>query len=108
MTNIEFHPEAQAELEDARSWYRERSQVAARAFATEVARAIRSIAQSPEAWPQTRSNERRFVSSDFRTQLFIVFARTTCSLRRLLTKGDVRITGVDEIEIKHKHLMIYF
>src|SRR5918993_904771 len=65
MTKIEIHPEAQVELEDARSWYRERSQVAARAFVTEVARAIRSIAESPEAWPRTRSNERRFVFKRF-------------------------------------------
>lgn len=83
MTNIEFHPEAQAELEDARSWYRERSQVAARAFATEVARAIRSIAQSPEAWPQTRSNERRFV-----------FKRFPYSIIYRVRQNDVFITAL--------------
>ena len=41
MTKIEFHPEAQLDLESARSWYRERSQVAARAFITEVLRALK-------------------------------------------------------------------
>ena len=65
MTKIEFHPEAQLDLESARSWYRERSQVAARAFTTEVLRALKSIAVSPDAWPRTRANERRFVLKRF-------------------------------------------
>jgi plasmid stabilization system protein ParE len=65
MTRIEFHPEAQLELEGARSWYRERSQLAARAFVTEVLRALQNIAVSPDAWPRTRANERRFVLKRF-------------------------------------------
>ena len=65
MTKIEFHPEAQSDLESARSWYRERSQLAARAFGTEVLRALKSIAVSPDAWPRTRANERRFVLRRF-------------------------------------------
>lgn len=65
MTKIEFHPEARLELENARAWYRERSKIAARAFVTEVLRALRSIAISPEAWPRTRVNERRFVLKRF-------------------------------------------
>jgi plasmid stabilization system protein ParE len=65
MIKIEIHPEARLELEDARSWYRERSQVAARAFVTEVIGALKKIAQAPEAWPRTRSNEHRFVFQRF-------------------------------------------
>src|SRR5215203_5485795 len=65
MTKIEFHPEAKVDLESARAWYRRRSQIAARAFVTEVLRALRSIAISPDAWPQTRANERRFVLKRF-------------------------------------------
>jgi len=60
MTKIEFHTEAQSELEDAHAWYRERSELAARAFAAEIDYAIRSISMSPAAWPQTGSNEHRF------------------------------------------------
>ena len=65
MTKIEFHPEAQLELENARRWYRERNQIAARAFVMEVLRALKSIAESPETWPRTRANERRFVLKRF-------------------------------------------
>jgi plasmid stabilization system protein ParE len=65
MTKIEFHPEAQLELENARRWYRERNQIAARAFLTEVLRAVTKIAVSPETWPRTRANERRFVLRRF-------------------------------------------
>jgi hypothetical protein len=36
MTKIEFHTEAQSELEEAHAWYRERSEFAARAFAAEI------------------------------------------------------------------------
>ena len=65
MIKIEFHPEARTELEDARLWYRQRSQIAARAFVTEVIRALKRIAESPETWPRTRSNEHRFVFKRF-------------------------------------------
>jgi len=65
MTKIEFHPEAQLELENARQWYRQRNLIAARAFVTEVLRAVKNIAASPKAWPRTRANERRFVLKRF-------------------------------------------
>jgi plasmid stabilization system protein ParE len=89
MTKIEFHPEAQLDLESARSWYRERSQVAARAFITEVLRALKSIAISPDAWPRTRANERRFVLKRFpysiiyRTRTNEVFITAIAHHRRL-------------------------
>jgi|SRR5215213_1342564 len=89
MTKIEFHPEAKAELESARAWYRGRSQIAARAFVTEVLRALRSIAVSPDAWPQTRANERRFVLKRFpysiiyRTRENEVFVTAIAHQRRL-------------------------
>ena len=65
MTKVEFHPEAQAELENASNWYRERSDLAARAFINEVVHALKRIAESPESWPQTRANERRFLFRRF-------------------------------------------
>ena len=89
MTKIEFHPEARLELENARSWYRERSKLAARAFVTEVLRALKSIAVSPDAWPRTRANERRFVLKRFpysiiyRTRENDVFITAIAHQRRL-------------------------
>jgi len=89
MTKIEFHPEAELDLESARSWYRERSQIAARAFVTEVLRALKNIAVSPNAWPRTRANERRFVLKRFpysiiyRTRENDVFVTAIAHQRRL-------------------------
>lgn len=65
MTKVEFHPEAETELENASNWYRERSDLAARAFINEVVHALKRIAESPESWPQTRANERRFLFRRF-------------------------------------------
>jgi len=89
MTRIRFHPEAQSDLQSAQSWYRERSQIAAQAFVTEVLRGLKSIAESPEAWPQTRANERRFVLTRFpysiiyRTRETDVFITAIAHHRRL-------------------------
>jgi hypothetical protein len=65
MIRIEFHPEAEQELSEAQSWYRERSRLAARAFATDIAYSVRQIAAAPNRWPETRTGERRFVLSRF-------------------------------------------
>lgn len=65
MIKIEFHPEAEQELSAAKSWYRGRSKLAARAFATDIADSLRYIAASPNRWPETRPGERRYVLSRF-------------------------------------------
>ncbi len=65
MKRIEFHPEAGRELADAQAWYRERSEVAAQAFALEIDQAIQSIAEAPERWPEMARGERRFILSRF-------------------------------------------
>jgi len=95
MTKIEFHTEAQSELEDAHAWYRERSEFAARAFAAEIDYAIRSISRSPGAWPQTPSNEHAFSLEGFHIRLSIASARMKSLSRRLLIKSDDLATGVD-------------
>jgi plasmid stabilization system protein ParE len=65
MTKVEFHPEADEELAEAKRWYRKRSQLAARAFATAVTNAIRDISVAPNRWPESRPGERRLVLSKF-------------------------------------------
>ncbi len=65
MKQVRFHREADAELTEAEAWYRSRSEVAAQAFALEIDRAIKSIAEAPERWPTGRRGERRFVLSRF-------------------------------------------
>jgi plasmid stabilization system protein ParE len=65
MIKVEFHPEADLELEKAKNWYQERSELAARAFATDIAHAVRTISQSPHVWPETRPGERRYILPRF-------------------------------------------
>lgn len=61
MKQVRFHPEAQQELEEHESWYRERSEIAAQGFLLELDHAVTSVAESPERWPPGRRGERRFV-----------------------------------------------
>lgn len=65
MIKVEFHPEADQELAEAKRWYRERSRLAARAFATDINDALRDISVSPQRWPETTPGERRLVLSRF-------------------------------------------
>ena len=65
MNKVEFHPEAEQELAEAKNWYRERSKLAARAFVTEIAASVRTIAESPSRWAETQVDERRFVLPNF-------------------------------------------
>jgi plasmid stabilization system protein ParE len=65
MTKVEFHPEAEEDLANAKQWYKQRSRLAARAFATEFAGAVRQIATSPTRWTKTEGEPRRFVLSRF-------------------------------------------
>lgn len=60
MKRIEFHPEAERELLEARKWYGERSEVAAQAFSLEIDGAIKRIAEAPTRWTvKPRRYERR-------------------------------------------------
>ena len=65
MITIEFHPEAEQELAEAKSWYRQRSKLAARAFATEIGESVRHITSALTRWPEVRPGERRYVLSNF-------------------------------------------
>ncbi len=65
MIPIQFHPEAERELLEAQAWYRERSDVAAQAFALDVDRALNTIAFAPERWPLRQHGERRLILSRF-------------------------------------------
>ena len=64
MRNVRFHPSAREELLEALRWYAERSEPAA-AFRQEVDHSIQRISQSPEQFPKTRGDARRFVMLRF-------------------------------------------
>jgi plasmid stabilization system protein ParE len=65
MMPVEFHPDAEWELTEAQAWYRQRSDVAAQAFALEIDHALRSITEAPERWPKMQRGERRFLLARF-------------------------------------------
>lgn len=48
---LEIHPEALAEAEEAVNWYSERSIRAPGAFLAEIEHAIASVLESPKSWP---------------------------------------------------------
>ena len=58
---VEYLDEAIEEAEAAARWYAERSSSAAIGFADEVAAAIVSIEQNPEAWPAYDHGTRHYL-----------------------------------------------
>src|SRR5262245_21306302 len=62
---IEFHPLAADEVEGAERWYRERNETASTRFRREFDRAVRLIAERPEAAPPYIGNTRRFLLRRF-------------------------------------------
>lgn len=62
---VEFLAEAEEELFAGQEWYRTRSEVAARAFATEVSWAIRQIAEFPTRYRCHVLGTRQFVLPNF-------------------------------------------
>jgi plasmid stabilization system protein ParE len=52
VADIEFHPEAQAEYEEALAWYEARSPRAATGFEAEVEKLLKLIERSPEMFPR--------------------------------------------------------
>ena len=48
---LKFHPEARAELREAKKWYRDRSPITAVAFAQAIDDAVRAIGEAPLRYP---------------------------------------------------------
>ena len=57
--------EAADEIEEARRWYLELSDLAERAFLAEVDHAIEAILEAPERWPAHAAGTRRYVFPGF-------------------------------------------
>jgi plasmid stabilization system protein ParE len=58
-SELEWHPEAIDEAEEARDWYASRSPLAARGFLLELQAAAKAVHESPERWPKHRHGTRR-------------------------------------------------
>jgi plasmid stabilization system protein ParE len=63
--SIEFLEEASAEYEAAFDWYFARSEASASKFASELAQAIRMIAEAPQRWPAGPYGTRKFLLHRF-------------------------------------------
>jgi plasmid stabilization system protein ParE len=62
---VNVHPEAVAEAQAATQWYQERSAPAARAFLSEIDRAVEKIAEDPDIWPPYVGGTQRFLLKRF-------------------------------------------
>jgi plasmid stabilization system protein ParE len=66
--NVEFHPEALREVENAQGWYEERSLFAASAFLREISAVVQRIRQTPGRYPQAEASTRRVLLDRFRSR----------------------------------------
>jgi plasmid stabilization system protein ParE len=62
---VRLHPEARAELREARHWYFERSPLSAIAFAHDVDHAVARIREARERYPPADHGTRKFVLQRF-------------------------------------------
>jgi plasmid stabilization system protein ParE len=67
---VRLHPEARAELREARRWYYERSPLSATAFAHGVDNAVSRIAKAPTRYPLAEHATRKFVLQRFPFNIF--------------------------------------
>ena len=62
---LHFFEEASEEAEEARRWYRERSESAEAAFLTELDHAVAVVLDAPHRWPKHIAGTRRYVFPTF-------------------------------------------
>src|SRR6266487_776343 len=65
MIELHFFEEASDEAEEARRWYRERSEPAESAFLNELDHAIAVVVDAPSRWPEHIGGTRRYVFPTF-------------------------------------------
>jgi toxin ParE1/3/4 len=58
---LHFFEEANDEAEEARRWYRDRSETAEAAFLRELDHAVELVVEAPHRWPRYISSTRRYV-----------------------------------------------
>ena len=63
--NVEFHPAALREVENAQGWYEERSLFAASAFLREMSAVVQRIRQTPDRYPSAEAGTRRVLLDRF-------------------------------------------
>ena len=67
---VRLHPQARAELVEARNWYYERSPLSSVAFAHAVDRAVSRIRTAPNTYPSADHGTRKLVLQRFPFNIF--------------------------------------
>ncbi len=67
---VRLHPEARAELREARRWYYERSPLSATAFTHSVDNAVSRIVEAPTQYPLADQRTRKLVLPRFPFNIF--------------------------------------
>lgn len=80
---VTVHPQARAELQEARRWYDERSPLSATAFAHAVDKAVAKILESPTKFPLADHKTRKLRLQRFPFTIFY-----------LLTSSEIVIVAV--------------
>lgn len=73
MTELHIRPAALDEAEEARRWYRERSEAAEAGFLDELDHAIAVVMDAPKRWPKHIGGTRRYVFETFPFSLIYLF-----------------------------------
>ena len=63
--NVEFHPAALREVENAQAWYEERSLFAASAFLREISTVVQRVRHAPDRYPSAEAGTRRILLDRF-------------------------------------------
>jgi len=88
---IAVHPEAINDAQQAYQWYRDRNEIAANAFRSEVERAIDLISKSPRRWPAYLHGTCRYLLMRF--PFGIVYRHTGPSVQILAVAHGRRKPG---------------
>jgi plasmid stabilization system protein ParE len=67
---VKLHPEARAELREAREWYYERSPLSATAFAHAIDKSVSRIVDAPTQYPLAEHGTRQLVLQRFPFNIF--------------------------------------
>ncbi|MCP4642512.1 MAG: type II toxin-antitoxin system RelE/ParE family toxin [bacterium] len=77
MRPAKFHPDAEAEMNDAASWYESRQPGLGKRFLTSVQDAVNRVQASPELYPVIEGNVRRCLTKVFPFGVLFL-ARSDC------------------------------
>jgi plasmid stabilization system protein ParE len=73
---VRLHPEARAELREARKWYYERSPLSATAFAHAVDNGVSRIVGAPTQYPLAEHGTRKLVLQRFPFNIFYLLGES--------------------------------